>query len=172
MCRIHSTDVPTVKAMREVFIHSFENEDNDEIDGATPHRYDVVCGREKIVHHHIGNKRYLKIIQMNREKYQTAATRDIKTRITLCILEMVRSCGGRFLKLNKKEQEYQDVGDEYAREKISHALRSAKDPTQKRIRKKRTPVKITYTAEQDRRFNAMLQDQKAIFKKLIGLTKP
>ena len=60
-----------------------------------------------------------------------------------------------------------DVGDTYAREKVSHALRSAKDPNRERIRKKRKVVKHIPTQEEETEYRTLLQDQQQIFQTFV-----
>ena len=52
-----------------------------------------------------------------------------------------------------------EVEDEIAREKISHALRSAKKPAEKKPRKKRKTVEIAYKEEEEKVFAKLLDDQ-------------
>eukprot|EP00980_Cylindrotheca_fusiformis_P031203 scaffold25978_cov122-Cylindrotheca_fusiformis.AAC.1 len=55
---------------------------------------DVICGRDKLSHTHVGNKRFRKIIEMNRVSYQNATSRDEKTRITCQVVDVIRSSNG------------------------------------------------------------------------------
>mmetsp|Transcript_27998 Transcript_27998/g.68164 ORF Transcript_27998/g.68164 Transcript_27998/m.68164 type:complete len:216 (-) Transcript_27998:43-690(-) len=128
---------------------------------------DVLCGRDKVSHAHVGNKRFRQIIEKNREEYQTAPSRDAKTTITCRIVAMIRDSGGRFLKQNAKTNEWEDVGDGYAREKVSHALRSAKDPNRPRIKKPRKVTKHVPTPDEDAQFETVLCDQRKIFEQLL-----
>ena len=89
---------------------------------------DVLCGRDKYSHIHPGNTRYRKIIESHRAAYQSAPSRDHKTQITIRIVGTVRDYGGRFLKLEKNNT-WVDVGDMYAREKVSHSFRTKKKTT-------------------------------------------
>lgn len=164
----------TSTSMRAVFINAFNEQDGDDAhsdDGETivPRRFDIICGRDKISHSHVGNKRFRTIIEMNRERYQTAPSRDDKTRITFEIVSMIRSCqpGGRFLKIDDTAA-WKDVGDEYAREKVSHALRSAKDPNRKKSRRKRKTFVKPHSDEENSVFAALLEDQQNIFQRLVA----
>lgn len=128
---------------------------------------DVLCGRDRLSHSHPGNKRFRVIIEMNREAYQNAPNRETKTNLTIQIVEMIRQCDGRFLKQNETTKEWEDVGDNYAREKVSHALRSAKDPNRPKTKKKRETKKYVPTDEEEALFQETLRDQQSIFKRLI-----
>jgi len=153
---------------------SSKKEQHHEIDESKPCPYDVVCGRDKFSHAHVGNKRFRSLIEMYRERYQTAPSRDDKTRITCKIVAMIRAFrpGGRFLKLDPETKEWYDVGDEYAREKVSHALRSAKDPALRKPRRKRKPStaprkKPVHSPVANRVFQQLLSDQQRIFDDLL-----
>lgn len=128
---------------------------------------DVLCGRDKKSHSHVGNKRFRQIVLMHREEYQTASSRDIKTKITCKIVKMIRDCGGRFLKEDETTGEWKDVGDNYAREKVSHALRSAKDPNRPKVKKQREAKKYIPSPEDEALFQATLADQQRIFQGLM-----
>ena len=128
---------------------------------------DVLCGRDKMSHAHSGNKRFRQIIERHREGYQTASCREQKTSITCQIVKMIRDCEGRFLKRDDETGEWSDVGDDYAREKVSHALRSAKDPNRPKIKKPRVVPKFVPSPEQEALFRATLRDQQRIFHSLV-----
>lgn len=104
---------------------------------------------------------------MYRLEYQSAPSREQKTKITCKIVNMIRECGGRFLKQDESSGEWKDVGDHYAREKVSHALRSAKDPNRPKTKKQREVKKYVPTPEEDALFEATLADQQRIFRALV-----
>jgi len=135
-----------------------------------PERFDILCGREKITHLHIGNKVFRRIVEWNRERYQTATLREDKTRMTVELVERLRKLrpGGRFLKQDTDTGEWFEVGDEYAREKVSHALRSAKDPNRPRAKKKRRIVPRVHTQKENAIFESILGDQQQIFEALVN----
>lgn len=129
---------------------------------------DVLCGKNKLAHSHCGNKRFRHLIEMNRVEYQTG-TRKKKTLITNRIIDMIRDCEGRFLKLNEATGEWENADHHFAHEKVSHALRSAKDPCRPRFKKKRVNPKYIPTPEQDAAFEALRQRQLLIFEMLSKL---
>lgn len=94
---------------------------------------DVLCGRGKPIQHHPGNRRFLEIVQVHRDSYQNAPSRADKRRITFDIISTIRKSGGRFLQLDPATGKYQDVGDDLARDKVSHALRSRKVEANKKV---------------------------------------
>ncbi|KAG7370773.1 hypothetical protein IV203_019343 [Nitzschia inconspicua] len=128
---------------------------------------DVLCGRDKVSHAHVGNKQFRSIIETYREVYQNAHCRDQKTNITCSVIAKIHSCGGRFLKLNEESGVWEEVGEQYAREKVSHALRSAKDPNRPKITKPRKIKKYVPSKEEDAAFREALEQQQQIFQSLL-----
>jgi hypothetical protein len=132
-------------------------------------RTDVLCGRDKLSYAHVGNKRFRHIIAMNREAYQTAApSRAEKTSITSETIAMIRASGGRFLKLDEITGEFQELGEYYIHEKVSHALRSAQDPNRRRLKKRREVQKYIPTSEEDALFQETWREQQRIFQSLVS----
>jgi hypothetical protein len=128
---------------------------------------DVLCGRDKISHSHDGNKNFRKVIESHREDYQNAETRDKKTQITCRIIATVQGKGGRFLKLDEATGLWEEVSDQYAREKVSHALRSAKDPHRPRVKKPRQTKQYVPTDDENTLFQEALAEQQRIFTALV-----
>lgn len=128
---------------------------------------DVLCGRDKISHSHIGNKHFLGIIKEHRESYQTATSREAKTRLSTEIVTMIRACGGRFLKCDADTGEWCDVGDAVAREKVSHALRSCKDPNRPRVKRPRVVKKYVPSQHENELFDRSVAFLNIFFRKLV-----
>lgn len=129
--------------------------------------YDVVCGRERLVHTHTGNKWFRKIVQQYREPYQSAGRREEKTRITGEIVSVVEAKGGRFVKFDDEFGIWTEASGSVVHEKVSHALRSAKDPDLVRKRRKHTTEsKPASTPEEDKAFQGMLSVQQFLFVEL------
>lgn len=130
---------------------------------------DVYCGRDKRTHSHPGNKRFRELIASYREQYQQASLREQKTRITTEIINQVHSYGGRFMKLRDEGsslQEWYEVDAANTHDKVSHALRSAKDPTRPRQAKERK-VKIEKpTPMEEEIFQRVLTKQKHYYREL------
>ena len=62
-----------------------------------------------------------------------------------------------------------DVGDEYAREKVSHALRSKNDRRRKRPKaKKKTARKPQHSRELEETAQRLIKDQQQLLKSMIG----
>lgn len=129
---------------------------------------DVLCGRDRVSHAHVGNKQFRKLIEKLHQTYQSATSRDVKTQITCQIIATVHRNGGRFLKINESTGRWEVVTDHYAREKVSHALRSAKDPRRPKIKKRRQMKEYVPTPEEEALFQDALADQQQIFQSMIG----
>jgi hypothetical protein len=130
---------------------------------------DILCGRDKASHSHVGNKRFLSIIKMNREAYQNSPSREAKTRISSQIVAMIRKANGRFLKYSEATGEWEPQDDNVAREKVAHALRSCKDPARPKIQKPRRAVKKSqYTKRENELFEMALASQRRIYQELLA----
>jgi hypothetical protein len=86
-----------------------------------PSEYSVLCGRGKDSFNHIGNSRFRIIAGMFMERYSQAATRTAKSAILSEIITMIRDAGGNFCQFKKGA--WFEVGDNYAREKVSAKFR-------------------------------------------------
>ena len=87
-----------------------------------PGPLDILMGRDKVAREHVGNRRFLNIIQDNKEMYDAAPSKADKTLYATQMVHIIKESGGRFLR-------YGDIGwieaDEVmARDKISNAFRS------------------------------------------------
>ena len=134
-------------------------------------RFDVICGRDKKSHGHAGNKRFRVLVEHYRERYQNTIVREEKTRITCEIIERIRSGshpGGRFLKTDVDGNGWIEAGEEFAREKVSHALRSAKDPNRTKNRKKRKPVPKSPCERENSLVAHLLSEQLEVFRRLVA----
>jgi hypothetical protein len=100
--------------------------------------------------------------------YQNATNRDEKYRITDEIIDVIHERGGRFLKKDTKTKKWRNVGRHYAHEKVSHALRSAKEQKTRCQRKTRTIVHNDPTNENNQTFAVLLADQQRIFGELLS----
>ena len=138
-----------------------------------PTRFDVICGRDKQSVRHEGNKQFRTIVEQYRVRYQRTSVREEKTRITCEIISRIRAGsmhkpGGRFLKLDPDTKKWCDAGDEFAREKVSHALRSAKDPNREKHRKKRKVVTKNATQDENCKLEQLLLEQLRTFQRLVA----
>ena len=131
---------------------------------------DILCGRDRIAHAHTGTKHYQKLVAHYRAEYQglSTAQRMEKTQVTAKLLAQIKAYNGRFLKRHSYTNQWHIVTDQYAHHKISHALRSAIDPSKPRPKKKRKVVIVPPTQEEDDMFNALRAEQNEILKKLMA----
>ncbi len=128
---------------------------------------DVVCGRDKVAHTHSGNKYFRHIIQSYRDRYQRAKRREEKSRITAEIISIVESRGGRFLKLGEGNGNWVEVDAASVHEKVSHALRSAKDPGLMKAKRIRAAAMMLPTSEENAEYKVLLAKQRSYFEELV-----
>jgi hypothetical protein len=87
-----------------------------------PSDYSVICGRGKENFNHVGNRRFRILTSMSMERYSKSDNnKATKSAIVSEIVAIVRQAGGNFCKYKKGE--WYEVGDYYAREKVSSLLR-------------------------------------------------
>ncbi|CAB9510725.1 expressed unknown protein [Seminavis robusta] len=85
---------------------------------------DVLMGRGGKNNQHVGNERLRDMARAIRDKYK-ASSKKGKSNLSRDLVQQVRDLPGRFLKRNPVTNEWEDVGDEIAREKVSQVLRDA-----------------------------------------------
>jgi hypothetical protein len=126
---------------------------------------DVFCSRDKASHSHPGNKRFRQLIVRYREQYQNLNQREEKTQLTNDIVNAIKNNGGRFLKQHESIADcWYEVNYTVAHEKVSHALRSAKDPNRPKAQKAtRKPSIKPPTQDEDRAFELLAREQQQIF---------
>jgi hypothetical protein len=90
-------------------------------DDFQPSEYSVLCGRGKDSFNHVGNSRFRILVGMFVERYSKATTRTAKSAIVSEIVKMIRQAGGNFCQF--KRGAWFEVGDIYAREKVSAKFR-------------------------------------------------
>lgn len=83
---------------------------------------DVLCGREKVCFHHIGNRRFRLLINSCIERFGMSTSRAQKGVVVQSIVDSISAKGGRFLKQDTSSKRWYVV-EEKAREKTNHALR-------------------------------------------------
>jgi hypothetical protein len=86
-----------------------------------PSDYSVLCCRGKDSVNHVGNRRFRIISSMYVEKYARAHNKAAKSVIVSEIIDAIRQSGGNFCR--RKRGVWYEVGDHYAREKVSALLR-------------------------------------------------
>eukprot|EP00535_Pseudo-nitzschia_heimii_P005516 CAMPEP_0197185618 /NCGR_PEP_ID=MMETSP1423-20130617/12312_1 /TAXON_ID=476441 /ORGANISM="Pseudo-nitzschia heimii, Strain UNC1101" /LENGTH=490 /DNA_ID=CAMNT_0042636731 /DNA_START=269 /DNA_END=1741 /DNA_ORIENTATION=- len=84
---------------------------------------DVICGRGKMTASHPANRRFRELVDSHKASYQNSKRRDEKTRITCELVDKLRA-EGRFVLFDPNTKLWYEVSEEYAREKVSHSLRS------------------------------------------------
>eukprot|EP00977_Amphora_coffeiformis_P000823 scaffold175_cov177-Amphora_coffeaeformis.AAC.25 len=135
-----------------------------------PKPEDIICGRGS-KGSHPGNKRFRQIVMEQRDLYQKATKREEKTKITLDIVQRLMSCKkpARFLLRDTKSNCWYDVGFEYAKEKVSHALRSrpTEDKRKRSKPKKKAKRKPSFSPELEGLVKGMITDQQSLLQSMI-----
>jgi hypothetical protein len=86
-----------------------------------PSEYSVICGKGKASYDHAGNHRLRMLTSMFLEKYAMTDCKRHKSSIALDIVVMTRKSGGCFCKY--EQGAWFEVGDHFAREKVSAMFR-------------------------------------------------
>lgn len=153
------------------FDNIFRGEHNN-----SPNEFDVLCGKD--YRNHPGNKLFRELVEQRCKEYQDASRRDVKASITVQIIDEISKRGGHFLtqtsnddddNSNSMSNEWLIADDKTVREKVSHALRSAKDPNRQVIRKKRKTVEKAELSDKENVLLATLErKRRAIFETLVA----
>jgi hypothetical protein len=86
-----------------------------------PSEYSVICGRGKASYAHAGNHRLRMLTSMFVEKYSATDCKRHKSTIASDVVAMTRESGGHFCKY--EQGAWFEVGDRFAREKVSAIFR-------------------------------------------------
>ena len=94
----------------------------DSFGSLVPTALDILLGRGGKSNNHVGNQRYLKEVDKLKKCYRNASKTN-KTDWSQCLVDTVRSYGGRFLKYDKEAKIWYEVPNKVARKKSGQALR-------------------------------------------------
>lgn len=83
---------------------------------------DVLSGRGGGTNCHPGNRNFRDLINLHRRAYLKARNND-KSAISRAVVRSIRETGGRFIRKDKNEGLWFEIGDDAAREKTGQALR-------------------------------------------------
>merc|ERR1719469_1766371 len=88
---------------------------------------DVVCCRGRGVCKYEGNINFRSVVGQNLEKYSSTKSKTTKSYIIMSIVDRIRkeSLSGGFVKRNKDDGKWYEIGDHLAREKVSQCLRDS-----------------------------------------------
>lgn len=102
-------------------------------DGSMPTDADVLFGRGGKTNHHPGNVRLRRIVDHYKYGYEAARKTD-KPRYAKAIVQALRlhSTPSRFLRMNEATNQWEDVGDKRAAEKVSQTLREKEKSSPKK----------------------------------------
>lgn len=111
---------------------------NDALEAVNrPTEYDILCGKDKTYAKHTGNQIFRSMIESWVVRYQAASSKQSKMKITKEIVSsMHEKHNSRFLR-KISSTEWEEITDQVARDKVSHALRFAANGTSGSASKKR-----------------------------------
>ena len=162
---------------------------------ANPLDLDILCGRGKS-NVHKGNALFRELIDAKKDEYQAARRREDKTRyveagcccgflvfilgsvlLTMCVNGKRLTCeivaelrqSSRFLLKDPKLQLWFEVGEEYIKEKVSHALRSRpNEERRQRLKPKKKIVrKQTQSPGMEQAVESIIREQQLLLKSMI-----
>ncbi|KAL3911060.1 MAG: hypothetical protein SGILL_007432, partial [Bacillariaceae sp.] len=84
---------------------------------------DILCGRGRTYLNHPGNKNFVATVRSKVPEYAVAMSRLDKSAVVASMVQELAEAGVRFLRFNKKEQEWEHLSQEQIHEKASHAVR-------------------------------------------------
>ncbi|KAI2498673.1 hypothetical protein MHU86_15795 [Fragilaria crotonensis] len=91
---------------------------------------DILGGRGGLSNHHVGNKRFRKIVADMKDMYRETGVKTDKTALSRAIVEYVHKKGGRFLikiKTTEGQASWRVMSTAESRKKTSQALRETKE---------------------------------------------
>jgi hypothetical protein len=91
----------------------------------SPSDIDILCGKDKTFNKHPGNLLYRQLIEEHAERYSNECSKQIKMKVTKVIVGQLEASGARFIRMigDNNNDGWQEITNQQAREKISHALR-------------------------------------------------
>lgn len=105
-----------------------------------PSKNDVLCGRGGATNNHQGNRMFRSLVNTHRERYLECKKKE-KPAVAAYVVGLVRMLDppGRFLKTDRANGLYYDIGDDKAKEKTAQALREGA-PALRRMKERGAPA--------------------------------
>jgi hypothetical protein len=104
---------------RESELQEAARHDSDDI--PYPKSQDVLVGRGRPFQEHMGNIRYLELVDANMQRYTESIDRNTKSSIFRDVIRTIHERGARFLQC--KNGKWVEATETAAREKVSHSFR-------------------------------------------------
>lgn len=129
----------------------------------TPNQHDILCGRSKSSLNHAGNQVFRETIFSNLDRYDAARTKLDKSLVVTSIVDLLRSKSpnGGFVRLEGNQ--WYEIGDQLAREKVGHALRDAIKTRNKREEKKKAEKQSSVETKRE----SLLRMQRQLFEESL-----
>ena len=115
--------------------------------------YDIICGRDKVCYHNVGNKRFRILISLNLNKYLMATTRSERSALIHSLTEDLLDGHCKFCFWKRVNNSLMELDREQIREKVGHALRDAKSKQKSNSARKSIAKAMV---EQPRRLSTVL----------------
>lgn len=91
----------------------------------TIQKNDILCGKNKAFGHHVGNQLFRELVHSYKDVYMRSCSKNAKMMLTKEICTVIkRKYGSRFVRIGKNG-EWEEISEQLARDKVSHALRFA-----------------------------------------------
>jgi hypothetical protein len=104
-----------------------KNDGVDKVKKQKPGEFDILCGWGRSFQDHSGNRVLRQLVKLHSERYKRAK-RSQKAQIASEIVAAFNAAGTHFLKHNDKNEFWEGIDDEVAKDKISHCFRSSISP--------------------------------------------
>ena len=129
--------------------------------------YDILCGRCTAAFNNVGNRRFRVTIALNLDRYMKAPTRHDKTAVVISIVRILKGdVGARFLR--KEGDEYVELTDKQAKEKVGHCLRDMVANHQQERRIERPRNKGIRTMEERKKSMKLTLEEEDLFREGLG----
>ena len=88
-----------------------------------PTDMDILCGKDKAIFNHSGNRRFRAMIAANLQRYIDAPSKSSKSRLIRKLCVDLKAAGVRFLKKHATNDKWYEIPGFESKEKVSHAFR-------------------------------------------------
>lgn len=143
-------------------IHVLGNEITELGSNFVPGKYDVLCSRGKVAWSHYGNVFLRELVALNANRYNAAKSRLERTILVSEIVDYIRSRGTGFVKQELNSDNWIEVGDDLAREKIGQMMRNILGSFRSSLKSKTAMRKVTTSRLAQRTQQVMSTNKKVV----------
>jgi hypothetical protein len=116
-----SDDIAQIGSLRTIMQ---KNDGVHKVKKQKPGEFDILCGRGRSFQDHSGNRILRQLVKLHSKKYRRAK-RSHKAQIASEIVAAFNASGNHFLKHDDKDEIWEAIDDEVAKDKVSHCFRSS-----------------------------------------------